>query len=217
MDGDVKGSSLEELFQSRAAFMSSLDAECSIEDYYEKSASEIRKIPEINSDSDINLWFEDDLFCQVNFWFVAHLLSKTHQNNPIFLVRPNTHNQYGFGGLNKPQLVEIYENRLAITHLDKLAKLWEAYQNNDITKLTDTAKELNKDYPFILPAVEAHRERIPANGKQGRPTQSLIQIIDELGTQEFGPVFREFCKRESIYGFGDLQVKKLFDEIVSNN
>ena len=42
---------------------------------------------------------------------------------------------------------------------------------------------------------------------------SLIQIIKELKTEEFGPVFKEFNKRESIYGFGDLQVKRLFNQI----
>ena len=50
----------------------------------------------------------------------------------------------------------------------------------------------------------------------GRPIQSLITIMKELDTEEFGPVFREFNKRESIYGFGDLQVKRLFDEIINN-
>ncbi|GJM35445.1 MAG: hypothetical protein DHS20C18_44460 [Saprospiraceae bacterium] len=30
---------------------------------------------------------------------------------------------------------------------------------------------------------------------------------------EFAPVFRAFNKRGNIYGFGDLQVKRLFDEI----
>lgn len=50
----------------------------------------------------------------------------------------------------------------------------------------------------------------------GRPIQSLITIMKELDTEEFGPVLREFNKRESIYGFGDLQVKRLFDEIINN-
>lgn len=45
--------------------------------------------------------------------------------------------------------------------------------------------------------------------------QALQQIIDELGTEEFTLVFREFCKREGIYGFGDLQVKRLYDELLA--
>ena len=77
-------------------------------------------------------------------------------------------------------------------------------------------RELENKYPFILPAVEAHIERIVTTGNIGRPTQSLIAIMKELETEEFGPVFKEFNKRESIYGFGDLQVKRLFDEIKNN-
>jgi hypothetical protein len=40
--------------------------------------------------------------------------------------------------------------------------------------------------------------------------------MEDLETDEFGPVFKEFNKRESIYGFGDLQVKRIFDEIKNN-
>ena len=30
---------------------------------------------------------------------------------------------------------------------------------------------------------------------------------------DFGIIFKEFCKREPIYGFGDLQVKRLLSEL----
>ena len=43
--------------------------------------------------------------------------------------------------------------------------------------------------------------------------KSLKQIISELKTHEFDPVFKEFCQREAIYGLGDLQVKRMFDKI----
>ncbi len=79
-----------------------------------------------------------------------------------------------------------------------------------------SAIELKNEYPFILPAVQAHIDRLPKNGNPGRPVRTLIEIMHELQTEEFGPVFREFCRRESIYGFGDLQVKQLFDDIVNN-
>jgi hypothetical protein len=75
---------------------------------------------------------------------------------------------------------------------------------------------MKTQYPFILTAVKAHTDRIPTEGNLGRPSQSLIQIMKELETDEFEPVFKEFSKRESIYGFGDLQVKRLFDEVKNN-
>jgi hypothetical protein len=216
VDGSVKGKSLTDFFNTRAEFISSNYDGYNEQDYFEKTVPEFQKMQNIPDNADINLWFEDDLFCQVNFWFVINLLSKSHQNNHFFLIRPKSHSQYGFGGLNKSELISIYENKLELTELDRLAKLWEYYQINDTEKLNKASRQLNNSYPFIFTAVEAHIERIPTNGELGRPSQSLLQIMKELETDEFGPVFREFNKRESIYGFGDLQVKRIFDEIKNN-
>ena len=77
------------------------------------------------------------------------------------------------------------------------------------------AEKLKPKYPFMLPAINAHIERIPEDGYLGRPKESLKEIMKELQTDKFGPVFQEFCKRESIYGFGDLQVKRLYDEVLN--
>ncbi len=71
MDGNVKGMEADELFASRAKFLSQ-NYGGTEQDYYEKVVPEFQKIKSINNDSDINLWFEDDLFCQVNFWFVVY-------------------------------------------------------------------------------------------------------------------------------------------------
>jgi hypothetical protein len=131
----------------------------------------------------------------------------------VFLARPKVHTQYGFGGLNESELIKAFEERILLNEIGKIASLWMAYQNDETEELIDTAKELNEALPFILNAVEAHFERVPTENNPGRPVQSLLEIMKELETDEFGPVFREFNKRESIYGFGDLQVKRLLDEI----
>lgn len=216
LDGNVKGSSLEELFHSRAQFISNNYKGYSEQDYYKKTVPEFEKIQNITDNADINLWFEDDLFCQVNFWFVVHLILTKANDNQIFLVRPKTHNLYGFASLKKPELISIYENRLLLTELDKIANLWELYQSDDLEQLLKTARQLEHKYPFILTAVKAHIDRMPTKGNLGRPSQSLIQIMKELKSEEFEAIFKEFNKRESIYGFGDLQVKRLFDEIINN-
>ena len=213
VDGNVNGNSLNDLFKIRAEFISNNYGGFKEQDYFKLSVPEFQKIQTIPDNVDINLWFEDDLFCQVNFWFVIHLLIRSNHQNQLFLIRPDSLSQYGFGGLLKSELISIFERRLKLTELDKLALLWGFYQTNDTENLIETSKQLKNTYPFIYIAVEAHIERIPANGKMGRPIQSLVQIMDELKTAEFEPIFKEFCKRELIYGFGDLQVKRLLDEI----
>ena len=213
VDGAVDGKTLDDLFETRAQFMASNYEDCTVEGYREKTVVEFQKILQIEESAEINLWFEDDLFCQVNFWFVLHLLAETKKTYALFLIRPLSHSQYGFGGLNKQELVSVQENRIPLTDIEKLAQLWSFYQNNDSEELLKISKSLDSKYPFLLPAVQAHIDSEPKNGDNGKPAESLIKIMKELKTDKFGPIFMEFCKRESIYGYGDLQVKRLIDKI----
>ena len=109
VDGNVKERDLAELYHSRAKFISENYAGYKVKDYYEKTVPEFQKIQNITEDSDINLWFEDDLFCQVNLWFVISLIYENHKNQPVFLIRPKTNNEYNFGGIK--QIVEAIPTR----------------------------------------------------------------------------------------------------------
>jgi hypothetical protein len=213
VDGSVKGDHLETFYQTRAHFISDNYAGHTTEDYFKRTVSEFEKMKNIGQETDINLWFEDDLFCQVNFWFVLNFLAKFKKTNPTYLVRPNIHTPYGFSGLSETELISIYKTRTRLTAIDKLSSLWVFYANDETEELLRTAKELENKYPFILPAVTAHIQQIPDKQNPGRPVKSLVQIMHDLETKDFGLVFKEFNRREFIYGFGDLQVKRLFDTL----
>jgi len=217
MDGDVKSQNLEEFYNVRAEFITELHGDMSVAHYFEHSVSEFEKIRSLPTGWSIYLWFEDDLFCQVNFWFVAHLLVNNAKECEVFLVRPKNHTQFGFAGLNNSDLKEVFKESIPLGKLEKIALLWPSFQNDNTQQLHDLSKELESSYPFILNAVEAHIARIPTPNHPGRPVKSLLDIMKELKTEEFAPVFREFNKREAIYGYGDLQVKRLFDQIKNSH
>jgi hypothetical protein len=213
VDGNVGGKDLAELYSNRVKFLDDNYGNCSEAEYFQKSISEFRKVQNIPPGSYVNLWFEDDLFCQVNLWFVLWLLQQYVNGVSLFLVRPKVHNQYGFAGLSREDLISIYKDKLQLEDMFKLSSLWKYYQIDKVKDLLKISSGLSEKYPFILPAVKAHIDRIPKKNFLGRPKESLIQIMKDLGTNEFGPVFREFSQRESIYGYGDLQVKRLLKEI----
>lgn len=211
VDGEVSGETLEAFYATRDRFMSQHYPECEPGDYHKVTVPEIQKIQNIPIGSEVNLWFEDDLFCQVNFWFVVWLLhSNGHRN--LFLVRPDAHTHYGFSRFDREGLKSLMDQRILLTQLETIASLWGHYQNRELDMLTEKAALL-KQFPFILEAVQAHRDRFAENGP-GRPERSLARIMEELGTTDFGPVFGAFCKEESIYGFGDLQVKRIYDKLI---
>ncbi|UTW61268.1 DUF1835 domain-containing protein [bacterium SCSIO 12741] len=212
VDGPVNGNTLVEFYTTRAQFISEFYGDYSTQDYWDDTVSELEKIRNIPEDGEVNLWFEDDLFCQVNFWFVAHLLFENRVKS-VFLIRPKNHNLYGFGTYSTEQLEHLLEEKIQIESLKPFAQLWKFYQNDELEALRMAADELSVSYPFVTPAVKAHLERIPNGENPGRPIAALQSIMQELNTDKFGPIFQEFCKRQSIYGFGDLQVKRLFDQL----
>lgn len=211
VDGLVGGETLEEFFATRAKTLVDLYGPLDI-DYYEKVVPEINKIVDLSA-GEVNLWFEDDLFCQVNLWFVSSLLTK--KNISVNLVRPTAALRYGFGGMNKEALASAYQQKEPLVNedLDAFSTLWNAYQRGKKSELLHVSTSLLPRFPFLKEAVKAQLER--SNGNElVRPEISILEITREVGT-DFKKVFAEFCKREAVYGFGDLQVKRLFDQLHS--
>nr|WP_321405432.1 DUF1835 domain-containing protein [uncultured Carboxylicivirga sp.] len=218
VDGSVEGENLSELYETRARFISQNYEGFEISEYYEKTVTEFTKIQNIPSHSEINLWFEEDLFCQINLWFVINLIYTSYNNQTIYLIRPKAHFEYNFGGMNNEELLNAYSNktRIEFSELKELSRLWALYQKNGCDEMMSIAQKLDHKFPFLKKAINAHIDRLPQNGSPGRPVKTLIQIMDGLQTEDFNTIFREFNRREAIYGLGDLQVKRIMNDIISN-
>lgn len=216
IDGDTSGQTLTELFQTRSRFLASAYPDVILPNYEEHVVSEFEKILNLPENADVTLWFEDDVFCQVNLWFVTFLLTQNQKTLKIYLARPGEKSPYGFHAFSNEELQELYQNRQPVYDLTKFTALWSAYQNNYLLTLRQRAKELQNDWPFVLPAAEAVIALSPTDGSHGRPYETMKTIMKELDTKEFRPVFHEFSKREAIYGFGDLQVKRLYEKVLSD-
>jgi len=216
VDGNVQGADLEEFYHNRARYLNGYMDDTNQNDYFNYTVVELQKIQSMKAPAEVNLWFEDDLFCQVNFWFTLYFLKNSKNLNPVYLIRPDVHTQFGFAGLTDDQLINRYHNRLHLENQEEIGHLWELYQSGKTAKMLELAQIMEGRYPFILPAVKAHIDRLPIEGSLGRPHQTIKKIMQELNTKEFGPIFQEFCRRESIYGFGDLQVKRFLKEVIRN-
>jgi len=56
-------------------------------------------------------------------------------------------------------------------------------------------------------------DRFPKDGTTGRPEKVIEDITKNIST-DFHKVFEEFWNRESVYGFGDVQLKSLYDKVM---
>jgi hypothetical protein len=217
IEGDLSGDNLHDFWQSRAKHIGITETE-----YHSKVVKEFEKIRNAPDDSAFNLWFEYDLFCQVNMWFVISLINSLPIKKKVFAVytsyldKTNKHFWNGFGPANSDELKVCYANKIPLNEADiNFGKdLWEAYKNGNLEELTDLSKDQSLVFPYLQEVVKAHVDRFPKDGTKGRPEKVIEDIIKNIST-DFHKVFKEFWNRESIYGFGDTQLKHLYDKVMN--
>ena len=96
VDGPVEAKAESTFFEKRILFLSQHYGAQGREEYHEVFLTELEKLNAIPNASPLFLWFEDDLFCQVNLWYSLHKLYKIGKTKSIFLVRPLAFSPYSF-------------------------------------------------------------------------------------------------------------------------
>src|SRR5215213_97717 len=216
MDGDLSGDNLNDFWRTRAKYHRSTEAE-----YHSGVATEFEKIINAPDNTEFNLWFEYDLFCQVNMWFVISRINSLSINKKVFAVytsyldRSNKQFWNGFGQATTDELTICFANRILLNDVDLQFghDLWEAYKNANLEELSRLSKNQSTTFPHIQEVIQAHVDRFPKDGEKGRPEKVLEDITKNIST-DFNKVFQEFWNRESIYGFGDTQLKDLYDKVM---
>ncbi len=216
IDGPVNADSIADFWAVRADYMAG-NYNTLTDEYFCKTVKEINKLSAIAENSQICLWFENDLFCQVNMWFLLSIFPSfsTHKFFRIFPAINDDDNMWkGFGIANIEQLEQAYYSKVQFSRNDfELGKkLWKAYQKDDFNTLMELSQIESKCFKCLEDICQAHIDRFPLDQTLGRPEKIIKEILDEDIT-DFYDIFLKFSDREGIYGFGDLQFKRIYDRL----
>jgi hypothetical protein len=187
---------------------------------FAKAQSELleqhRALSRFAEHEEVVLWFEHDLFCQVQLiyllnWLLNWLAKRESTNTRLSLISidrfPGIADFRGLGQLNEAQLESLFPARRLITReqLTLGSRAWRAYSSSDPTEIESLRQSDTSALPFLSSALMKHLQRFPStrNGL-GRIANTALELI-EAGSREFRELFPEFGKREPIYGFGDAQ------------
>lgn len=170
----------------------------------------------IPTGSEVNLWFEDDLFCQCNLWFIINLLSSVSLKANFYLVRPTSDSWMGFGSMSLDKFAQAYKNRTQLNaeQLETFKQLWQIYSNKINGDMKSLASKLSSLIPRIESVINAHLDRVPPNN---RPLNTLKNIIEENEDKSFPTIFKKFSEIEGIYGFGDTSIKRMYDKLMQQD
>lgn len=211
VEGPVDATPDASFWESRARFLSR-GSEERREFYFRAVKGEFDKIAAIDRDAEVCLWFEHDLFCQVNYWLTIDLLIK-HDLRNVYRVSPQTVTEGkwdGFCNHTGLDLEVCYANKVKFTRGDFTLgeNLWQAYREGDIVALATHSRSLSPCFPRLEEVCKAEVER----KRSSRPQKALEEILSK-GYTSFSDIFHEFKSKEGIYGFGDEQVSHILKGI----
>jgi hypothetical protein len=162
---------------------------------------------------EVVLWFEHDLFCQINLlyllnWFAHSDLGQTKLSLINIGEFPGRENFRGLGELNAEQLASLFQQRqqVRLDELNLAKAAWAAYRSPDPTAIETLLNTDTSSLPFLRRAFLAHLKRFPGtkNGL-GQVENRSLELINS-GFQEFIDLFPRFGNAEPVYGLGDAQL-----------
>lgn len=210
IDGPVQGRSLAKFYENRMQFLGENYGDEDFEFYLGAVIPEFEDMQNVEPGSTVYFWFEADLFCQVNFWFCASLMDAS-SGTQFRLVIPEGEHRYGFSNLKNEELLKTLKEAVKLPSMVMalLQQLWKSFKSGDQKTTLSLAGMLE----LSIPQLSGLRATLESFYQEGH-LELLKKIIASQSEPTFGAVFREFCLQAPEYGFGDLQVLRLYRELL---
>ena len=102
--------------------------------------------------------------------------------------------------------------KLSTDELRLLNELWNAYTAQNSRALNQLKTRIPNHLQFLLPAIDATIDHHIA-WPESVVLQTLKQIMEDKNSTEMKDVYPAFADKLAIYGFGDLQVLRLIEDL----
>ena len=183
-------------------------------DYYDKCIKELVKIEDLSNYNEVVLWFEFDLFCQVNLMALCTYLLKYYRNDiSYFLVcvgkEKDRENLQTLADFSPKEYQYLYNDKIRLSRNDLLfaKESWEVYVNNNEKELGQYNFNKNVKFKYLQLAIDQHLKRFPGKGGLNQVEYKILELISSNGRTK-KDIIRDLLnwqRCETVYGFGDLQ------------
>ncbi len=167
---------------------------------------------------EVVLWFEYDLFCQINLLAALHLISLRHPRKAVSLVCTglSSAGQWTTLGMVPPaEWQKLYMRRqpLDADVIDFGSLVWQTYCSDSHGDLMHLIQQCPSVLLDLGPALHRHLQRFPSrlDGLTVLERYVLRRLIS--GPVESGAFLGELVRVFHDYGYGDLQWKALLQSM----
>jgi hypothetical protein len=191
-------------------------------EYYDNTIEELIQIEDLSNYDEVVLWFEFDLFCQVNLIALCtYLLNHFKKDIRYYLVcvgtEKNKEKLQTLSDYTPTEYQQLHKERIKLTRRDLLfaKECWEKYVDNNSKELKEFNFQKNSKFNYLHAAIQQHLKRF-ADGTT--LSQIDLKLLETIYTNTFSErdIVRAMLiwqKKETVYGFGDLQYFKSLEKL----
>lgn len=188
--------------------------------FIEKTLKEYRSLCNHKQQDQIVLWFEYDLFCQINMLAVISWLKTHRRHAEISLVcsgkEKGSSKLMALNELDDERLAALYENRKVLTQddIEFADYVWQLYCSDNPIRLENLGDFENYQFTYLADALQMHLQRFPSikNGLNSLENNVLTTAIDAKPKSKKAFV-GTLLKSQEGYGFGDSQYDRVLTKL----
>jgi len=183
---------------------------------------EYRNLCQQKQQDEITLWFDNDLFCQINMLAVISWLKRYRQGRKITLVKgveTKKNKDKSLSCLTENQVSNAYKKRVELSKddIEYADYMWQLYCSDSPLRL-ETAYKLHNSSIFshLEKAIKAHLLRFPSihTGLNTIETNILNTVhLSENNINSKKQLTDILLKNQTTYGFSDLQYASKIDDL----
>ncbi len=185
--------------------------------FIDYTLKEYRNLCQQKQQDEIVLWFDNDLFCQINLLALISWLKRFRSDRKITLIQAENKKQKQINDLSKEELQNIFNAReeLSKDDIEYGDYIWQLYCSDTPLRL-ETAHRFNQNSPLqnIEKAIRAHLLRFPSiqNGLN-YIENNILSVASAQSFESKDEFALELLKNQKEYGFSDTQYHAKMDNL----
>ena len=206
-------------WQTRRAYMTqAFDVTAAAFD--EKAMGAFEQMSRLADYQEVVLWFEYDLFCQINLITLMHWLKgQDRGETKISLICVGREEGYedlvALGELPPEKYPELFERRRIMGTYDFTfaSDAYEAWCSSDPTDLDNFILLSSNEFPYLSEVLRAHQRRFPSTQTGLTEIEEKIVEMVRSGIHSSRKIVGGLLRWQAHYGFGDLQYFQILDRL----
>ena len=191
-------------------------------EYFDKTIKEIVKLEDLSNYEDVVLWFEFDLFCQVNLLALCtYLLDNYVKKANYYLIcvgkEKGKEQLKSLSDYSSEEFTILYKNKLNLSkfNLEFAKESWGLYVENNFDKLKSFDFNQSSKFQYLQLAINQHLLRFPSDNSLNQIENKILEIINSnlFSEKEIVRSLLIWQHKETVYGFADMQFLKYLKKL----